>query len=381
MPTPFSKQRQQDADEGEGQFEAQPNSEGGVSYVPAFGSIAARDIELGENPAQLHNRLLSKGQLENERLTLEQHRQLVNETESMQKAALDRQKYIDEHTANLASGAMIHELGQLGQNPTHKQVNDVVDKYSEGLRVKGTDEYVKNLRDRIDKDRADQADRNAASINDPEIRDVYNKSFALNGDHKIANNDAKAASALKDRARKIANDQYTTDADRASLIDPATGKINWQNADKIQTLEDKAGRVKNQAEGGQKHLKDLTTNFTNLSAALGEQFPAELKKNFQDNISQLTQHLSGQIPGTQAAEQGGAVQPKPEDELGKLLGRPVATPTPSAATPTPAPITATPIQPVPETTPTEDEDKEQPEAAAKPVASLPGGDELQPAAA
>jgi hypothetical protein len=279
------------------------------------------------------------------RLSLSQQAELDRKSAYLEKLTATHQVYQDKISSQHAGAAGIESLmGIKDPSKFQEQSSQILKDNPDAMTSPAFMKVWENKQKEADMFHAGEAKRAAASFNDDEIADVYNKANAAHGPD-FAEAAAKAAADQKQQALKLFSDADTSPENRAKLGDITSGTLNWQDPKLLQQVEMQTAASKSSQTTGIDRLEKLSKALTEASKVTGVQLPNDLKSS----ITNLMQQAAGTAPAGSA--------PSPEDALAKLLGRtPGATPTP---TPAPAP---TPAQ-----TPT---------AAAAPAAPLPGGDEL-----
>src|ERR1039458_2339190 len=105
---------------------------------------------------------------------------------------------------------------------------------------------------------------------------------------------------MKNKAKNLAVNQYATPEERASIYDPATGKVNWQNNPDLDKIEMAVATRKSDQTGALTHVKKLSDALSALTLA-GVKLPADVKANLIPDITAQLKQGAGAPSATATA--------------------------------------------------------------------------------
>jgi hypothetical protein len=328
----------------------------------------------------LHERAFGeKSQMDLSKLSLAQQSLLATKARDLQNTLFRRAQLERAVKQNSSAASAIEQLNNLDVNDPgfKKSVGAIVAAHPEALGSTTFNKFIDQRNaDYLDFHKAQYA-RSAESINDPDVSAAYNMALtATGGDPRFAAIVANAAKVQKNKAMTLAVSPDLSPEDKASLLNPETGKFNFAVVD---ALGLKAAGVKNARDAADAQLKSassLTTDLKNLGPASKEddQATIDARYNIQQALKNKTfQGLPGATPTTNT------VASSIDKYLGKTGNVPVAAPAttvtpPAGETPTASPAAAPPEPVVPAATPGPTPFVPPTPEAPAPAASAPGAE-------
>jgi hypothetical protein len=255
-------------------------------------------------------------------LSLAQSAALDRKTALLEKLQMARTTYDDKISAQHA-GAAAAEALMSEKDPT--KIPGIIAKnlkdYPDALASPAYQHMMTLKEKEVELYHAGEAKRAAATFNNPQIADIYNKANAENGPD-FAAAAANAAGEQYKRALDLFKNPNLSPENRTALGDAPTGKLNWQDPKLLQRIEMQTGAAESVKEAAAT-IQQIGAAMKTIGASVN--MSPEATKAVNAKIDELVQSISTAPTKGQAAPEN---KLSPADELRSLYG---TTPPPAAA--------------------------------------------------